>query len=245
VQPSQKTDYAPLAKSYAQHRKPHPVVMARLREQLGPDSRVLELGCGTGNFITALRHGVGCECVGVDPSAEMLEQLRARGSDVTTLRNAAERLDLPDSSFDFVYSVDVIHHVEDRRAAFAEVARVLRPGALVATATDSEQVIRDRLLSRYFPETVEVELRRYPSLTTLQAELSAAGLCDIREELVEHSYELANADSYRAKAYSSLLYIDEEAFQRGLHRLEEDLRRGRVVVTSRYVLLWARKRSKP
>lgn len=215
--------------------------MARLREQLSPGSRVLELGCGTGNFLTALRRDVGCECVGIDPSAQMLEQLRARGSDVTTLHNAAERLDLPDSSFDFVYSVDVIHHVEDRSAAFAEVARVLRPEAPVVTVTDSEPVIRNRLLSRYFPETVEVELQRYPSMSTLQGELSAAGLTDIRDELVEHSYELANADSYRAKAYSSLLYIDEEAFQRGLHRLEEDLRRGPVSVTSRYVLLWARK----
>lgn len=170
MRPSEKTDYAPLARPYAQYRKPHPVVMARLREQLNRDSRVLELGCGTGNFITALRRDVGCECVGVDPSAEMLEQLRARGSDVATLHNAAECLELPDSSFDFVYSVDVVHHLEDRSAAFAEVTRVLRPGALVATVTDSEQVIRNRLLS---------------------------------------------------------------------------LRRGRVLVTSRYVLLWARKRSKP
>jgi ubiquinone/menaquinone biosynthesis C-methylase UbiE len=241
MEPSEKTDYAPLAKSYAQHRKPHPVVLARLREQLRPDSRLLELGCGTGNFITSLRQDVGCDCVGIDPSAEMLAQLRARGSDVTVLQNSAERLELPAESFDLVYSVDVIHHVEGLTAAFAEVMRVLRPGGQVVTVTDSEWVIRNRLQSHYFPESIDVELERYPSMARLRAELAQAGLQEVREELVEHQYELTSAASYRAKVYSSLLYISDEAFQRGLQRLEADLQRGPVVGVARYVLLWGRK----
>ena len=241
MRPSEKTDYAPLAKPYAQHRKPHPVVLARLREQLRPSSRVLELGCGTGNFITSLRNEVGCDCVGIDPSAEMLEQLRARSSDVTLLQNSAERLELPAESFDLVYSVDVIHHVEGLAAAFDEAARVLRPGGRVATITDSEWVIRNRLQSHYFPESIDVELQRYPSMVRLRAEMARAGLQDVREELVEHQYELTSADSYRAKVYSSLLYISDEAFQRGLQRLEADLQRAPVVGIARYVLLWGRK----
>ena len=148
MQPSEKTDYAPLAKPYAQHRKPHPVVLARLREQLRPDSRVLELGCGTGNFITSLRSQVGCDCVGIDPSAEMLAQLRARGSDVKLLQNSAERLELPAESFDLVYSVDVIHHVADRNAYFRGALDALAPGGRICTVTDSaEDIVRRSPLS--------------------------------------------------------------------------------------------------
>jgi SAM-dependent methyltransferase len=234
-----KTDYAPLAKSYAQHRKPHPELLARLASKLTPDSRVLELGCGTGNYITALRAQVGCECVGVDPSREMLEQLRARGGDVTTLQNPAERLELASERFDLVYSVDVIHHIQDRRRAFDEAFRVLREGGRIVTVTDSEWIIRHReILAVYFPETVEVELARYPRMERLHEEMLGAGFVDLHEEMVEHAYELTDATAFREKVFSSLLYLNEEAFSRGLAKLETDLARGPVRYTSRYALLW-------
>lgn len=234
-----KTDYASLAKSYAQHRKPHPEVLSRLVAKLTPGSRVLELGCGTGNYITTLRSQVGCECVGVDPSAEMLEQLRARGSDVVTLQNPAERLELASERFDLVYSVDVIHHIKDRRRAFAEAFRVLREGGSIVTATDSEWIIRHReILAVYFPETVDVELARYPRMERLHEEMLGAGFVDLREEMVEHTCELTDAAPFREKVFSSLLYLSEEAFTRGLARLEKDLTGGPVRYMSRYALLW-------
>ena len=51
-----RQDYNNLAEAYARHRKVHPYVLEALIEQgdVGRDSRVLEVGCGTGNYIRAV-----------------------------------------------------------------------------------------------------------------------------------------------------------------------------------------------
>ncbi len=238
----QPTDYSVLADRYAAHRRPHPGVVAELAIGLTAESRVLELGCGTGNYLAALGERVGCDAIGIDPSPQMLEQLRARGLSSRALEGRAERLDFADAEFDRVYSVDVIHHVADRPAAFREAFRVLKNGALVCTVTDSEWMIRNRRpQSVYFPETIDVELARYPSIDALRDELTAAGFESLRERVTERSYEITDAAAYRDKVYSSLIYISDDAFRRGLERLEADLRRGPVQCVSRYLLLWGKK----
>jgi len=97
-----KTDYEALAKRYAEHRRVHPEVLACLRAPMTQAARVLEVGCGTGNYICALKELVGCECVGLDPSAAMLEKLRERACEVHAVKGSAEQLGLPEQSFDLV-----------------------------------------------------------------------------------------------------------------------------------------------
>ncbi|MER3438994.1 MAG: hypothetical protein C4346_16180 [Chloroflexota bacterium] len=49
----------------------------------------------------------------------------------------AEVLPFKAQSFDLVFSVDVVHHISDRLAAFREARRVLRPRGWCCTVTDS------------------------------------------------------------------------------------------------------------
>lgn len=241
-----KTDYSALADQYAEHRQVQPHVLARLVSVLTPRARVLEVGCGTGNYVAAIAERVGCECFAIDPSPEMLEKLLARECGVRAEQASAEQLNFPDGSFDMVYSVDVIHHVADRSRAFREAFRVLRDGGALCTVTDSEWIIRNREpLARYFPETVGVELARYPTTRTLCSEISAAGFGCLKEEAAAHTYYLTDAAAYREKTYSSLLYLSNEAFQRGLAHLEADLESGPILCTSRYILLWGSKPARP
>lgn len=94
--------------------------------------RVLEIGVGAGtDFVQWLR--AGAEAVGVDLSANSLNEARARveaeGFNNVELRVAdAERLPFADASFDVVYSYGVLHHSPDTQAAIREVHRVLKPG---------------------------------------------------------------------------------------------------------------------
>ena len=237
-----KTDYSVLAGQYAAHRRIHPRVVALLASGLRPESRVLEIGCGTGNYLAALHDSIGCECVGLDPSPEMLSQLRMRDLPIRAIEGRAEQMELLEGEFDLVYSVDVIHHVDDRDAAFREAYRRVRNGGRLCTVTDSEWTIRNREpQSMYFPDTIDVELRRYPSIEVLRLELTRAGFGSLDEQTVEHSYEITDAVAYRHKVFSSLLYISDESFRRGLARLEDALRRGPISCVSRYVLVWATK----
>lgn len=90
---------------------------------------VAEICCGRGEAFHLLggRFGQG---VGVDISVSMLEIARAehdRGR-VCLVQGDATCLPLADSAFDSVFMLGGIHHVNDRRALFAEIARILKPG---------------------------------------------------------------------------------------------------------------------
>jgi ubiquinone/menaquinone biosynthesis C-methylase UbiE len=239
-----KLDYDKRATAYARHRAAHPEVLRSLLTTAALDrtSRILEVGCGTGNYIVAIAALTGAACRGIDPSREMLAHAQARSDAISFAIGRAERLDFPDASFDLVFSVDVIHHIGDRLAYYREAARVLVPGGKLCTVTDSEWMIRHREPhATYFPETIPVELTRYPPIAILTNLMAQAGFAAITEETVEHPYFVADAQPFRDRAFSSLLLIPEDAFQRGLERLERDLRAGPIHALSRYALIWGTK----
>ena len=62
-------DYDELAAEYAAHRTVHPEVLRRLVEtgRIDAGAKVLEVGCGTGNYAAVLVKATGCRCWGVDP----------------------------------------------------------------------------------------------------------------------------------------------------------------------------------
>ena len=163
-------DYNRLAADYARHRAVNPRALAALIDgaEIGSSSRVLEIGCGTGNYIGTIRQATGATCWGIDPSVEMLATASDRHPDLIVDIGSAEEIPFAAGTFDLVYSVDVIHHVDDLSAACGEAKRVLKPGGLICTVTDSIDVIRRRRpLSNYFPETVAVEEARYPAIAYL------------------------------------------------------------------------------
>ena len=234
--------YQTIAPDYARHRRVHPGVLNGLisTAQLGPASSVLEVGCGTGNYLAALNAVTACHCCGIDPSEAMLTEARKHCPKAQFSCASAEQMDLPAAHLDLAFAVDVIHHISDRPQALQECRRVLRPNGKLCLVTDSPEIIRSREpLSIYFPETVEVELTRYPAIDTLRAELRDAGFSRISGTEVEIRQRLANIDPYRAKVFSSLRLISQAAFERGLHRLEQDLASRTIFSVSRYVMLWA------
>jgi ubiquinone/menaquinone biosynthesis C-methylase UbiE len=240
-----RLDYDELASEYAAHRTVHPEVLRRLIDtgEIAADSRVLEVGCGTGNYAGALVRATGCRCRGVDPSAEMLARARRRHPALELRQGEAGHLEYENDSFDLVFSVDVIHHVRDRARALQEAFRVLRTGGRVCTVTDSEAIIRNRRpLAVCFPQTVAVDLARYPTTGELTMLMDQAGFDVICETQAEYSYVTSDLEPYRARAFSSLHLISETAFRQGLARLEEMVSRGGVPCVSRYVLLWGTRR---
>jgi SAM-dependent methyltransferase len=119
------------AADYARHRPGYPdSAVAWALEPVAdrPERRLLDLAAGTGKLTAALlSHGT---VTAVEPDAAMLAELRDRFPSVATAEGSAEQIPLPDGSVDAVL-VGQAWHWFDPDLAFAETARVLRPGGVL------------------------------------------------------------------------------------------------------------------
>jgi SAM-dependent methyltransferase len=101
--------------------------------------RVLEVGCGMGDFAARVASEVGAAVVATDLSPRMVELTRRRGLDGRVAD--AQELPFPDRAFDCAVANWMLYHVPDVERALAELRRVLRPGGtLVATTIGGEHM---------------------------------------------------------------------------------------------------------
>jgi SAM-dependent methyltransferase len=95
--------------------------------------RVLDVGCGPGALTAELVARVGPEAVAaVDPSESFVAAARARNPGVEVRRAPAENLPFAEDAFDAALAQLVVHFMSDPVAGLTEMARVTRPGGVVA-----------------------------------------------------------------------------------------------------------------
>jgi SAM-dependent methyltransferase len=113
--------------------------------RLQPGATLVDLGCGRGGPALWLARETGARLIGVDFSAVAVEQARARAAELDLAERAEfvvgtfAETGLHAASAQAATSEDALQYAPDKRAAFAEAARILRPGArLVFTAFELE-----------------------------------------------------------------------------------------------------------
>jgi SAM-dependent methyltransferase len=188
--------------------------------------RVLDLGCGTGRFAAALADRHGCVAFGVDPSPAMLGVARARSSVVTWLEGRAEAIPLADHAVERSFLQTVIHLVEDRAAAFAELRRVLEPCGVVSILTVDPAGAPRFWVADLLPSYAAIDAARFPAPDVLVAELRAAGFASADWEpapmRLRYTREEA-AHLLRERFASSLAHISAEEIETGARRAEREL----------------------
>ncbi len=112
--------------------------LAATQALMQPSMSVLELGCGTGS--TALEHAPHVAHIdATDVSAEMiaigLDKARSAGIDNIDFRQASVEAFDESNTYDMVLALNLIHLLEDRKAALEKIHRLLKPGGLFISST--------------------------------------------------------------------------------------------------------------
>ncbi|MBN1792105.1 class I SAM-dependent methyltransferase [Candidatus Woesearchaeota archaeon] len=93
------------------------IILGRLKP--GRNESLLDVGCGDASYLDMF----GCECVGVDPSEELLEKYEGIHQ---VLPAVAEDLPFEDSEFDIVISITAIQNFTDPEKGLREIERVCK-----------------------------------------------------------------------------------------------------------------------
>ena len=251
----QPLDYNEISKIYDGVRGGEIAIAGLLTLELPPDPniRILDVGCGTGNYADLIQKETGFQVYGVEPSEGMLEKARQKNPHIVFKTGHADQIPFDDAFFDLAYMTDVVHHVPDIKAMFSETLRVLRnsdpesgkPGGRFCIVTQSHKQIEERPIAHYFPGTVHVDKERYPDIPELIESATSQGYTRAESVSLWHKpieLDASYLELVRKKGYSMLHLISDEEYKVGLRKLERAMQGGPVIVQpSGMTMVWCTK----
>jgi ubiquinone/menaquinone biosynthesis C-methylase UbiE len=223
-------DYDQIASHYNRRYELHayPGIRATLREIAAsiPRPRVLEVGCGTGEWLAELA-SIGSDVAGIDPSENMLELARTKVS-ADLRQGAAESLPWPNGSFDLVLCINSLHHFASPIAALREAFRVLRPaGKFLSIGLDPHESAGRWYVYEFFPRSLAIDRERFASKSQRIHWLQSAGFRNINVKVADRlelaaSFEEAVRDGVLEQAFTSqLAALSAGEYAAGLEQIRQ------------------------
>jgi len=226
-------DYSKLAATYDRYRRLKPVdhlVLDRLIELAGISRgrgvSLLEMGCGTGNYITPLSRLVE-KGIGLDISKDMLRRALWRCREASFILSDAAAVPLIPEAFDAVIAVLVIHQIwkDKRPTVFKEAFRVLKPRGKLLIVTFDPAFLREHPYS-LFPGVLEMDLERFCPISELEEILIQAGFSRVGSEEISMQMRYSSKgllESASKKLISTMALLPEEGFKSGLEEFKRRL----------------------
>ena len=202
--------------------------LARFIDQVSPHTSVLEIGCGTGHWLTRLPDVVHT-IAGVDRSLAMLERARSAAPRALLVRATAEQLPFAPASFDAAFCINALHHFPDKTAFLRDCRRVLRDGgAFFTVGLDPHTTLDQWWVYDHFPAALTADRERYPPTEWIRDALVDAGFVSPRTEVAQHVPSMRPFDRALEQGFldrhstSQLMLISDAEYDAGMRRLLEE-----------------------
>jgi ubiquinone/menaquinone biosynthesis C-methylase UbiE len=180
-----RTNYEDVAARYDQNAKRHQIPTDELLAPLvtarapgAPPLEALDLGCGTGNYLSVQTAAFGdrVRWRGLDASEAMLARARTKvGTQVELVIGRAEALPYADATFDYLTTSFAFHHFEDKPRALDEMRRVMKPGAAFRLFNIEPTRMKGWWVYDLFPEAWLEDQKRFWSAELFHHELEQRG----------------------------------------------------------------------
>ena len=203
--------------------------------RVAPGDNVLDLGCGNGSLVQALREdGVNAEGCDIKfkegPHAHALEQKGV----IRKIAMPQYRLPYDDNSFDYIVSETVFEHVKNTDATIAEIHRVLKPGGISLHYFPS----RYGLVENHVHVPLASVFRSYPYLwlwavlgvrKKKQRGLQASAVARMNKEYLENSTHYLTTRQIReafGRRFPEVRFVEKTAIRHSTSRLTVLLAKG-------------------
>jgi len=228
-----KTDYSQIADYYDKVRAPlADIWISKIIEygKINENSKVLDVGCGTGRVSEAVSTSKNAKIYSIDISAEMLKKGAVKDKDrrILWILADAHRPPFMEDCFDCVYMTLVLHHLDDKALALQEIHRILKKDGNCVIMTISHSRLKRHVISN-FPGVTAIDMRRFPSIPSLKSLMVKVGFKNVHNHLVKHDYgtlpvaELLNR--VKNNYISTLTLLSEEQFQKGFKIFQERVKK--------------------
>lgn len=171
-------NYDEQANHYEETRNVIPLVYSTLIAIIKPkaNEKILDFGCGTGNYLLKLTTDYNIIPYGVEPSSVMRKIAAQKNPSATIVEGNHEAMPI-NIQFDSIYCTDVIHHIDNLRILFLNLFKISKPGTLLCICTESYSQLKEKywnsIFLKYSISTISVSI---PSMTLFLKGLLTSGI---------------------------------------------------------------------
>jgi methionine biosynthesis protein MetW len=139
-----KVDTKQLDQSAIKHKLKKRPFIASLCQRLTGQSRVLDIGCGNGNFLYEIKTATGCQAYGIDIS-KMAAQTALENYDIDVFTGTILEAPFPDNYFDAITAWAFLEHVNNPSEVLMKMSKILKDDGLCIISIPNFNSLNARL----------------------------------------------------------------------------------------------------
>jgi ubiquinone/menaquinone biosynthesis C-methylase UbiE len=235
------TDYSKIAENYDKNKVRYDILRDGIIEELydldGIDFTVLDLSCGTGNYLErqtteypTSRYKI--KWVGVDKSEDMIKKAQHKNLNADLIIADVINIPLESNSVNYIKNRFAFHHYVDKERSVQEMYRILKRNGKLSIENLNHEYMKYSWVYKYFPASLELDNERFPKSYEYYTLLESNGFdIDVRIKVFIKKFKYKDIiEETKNRDMSQLQIITEEEYIHGLRRMEEDSKNNETII---------------
>lgn len=190
---------------------------------------ILEVGCGTAYWLNLFADS-SFSLFGADLSTGMLNVAKHSNSNLNLINANSSALPIKKSSFDFIFVVNAIHLFNEHKTFIRDSYALLKPGGIFCiVGLEPRESEKDWFVYKYFENTFETDLKRYPTFSELRTVMNSSGFKNIEIETVHRIETYLDGENILSDHFaqknggSQLALLSDEDYKKGISKIKIDI----------------------